>query len=203
MRTKYFAFWSRLTIMNPISSFWLSKRHAKSSKLLRPNFRVLDIGARSEKIRPDALSLDIDRKVHPDVCASAEFLPFRPRSFDCISMLEVAEHLEDEQLDRALADCKRVAEYLVISTPNCDSKLWSWVVWPLWSHTIGREWIGAHRQFFGKRSFEELLEKSFRMKILIRNYSKWNLLLLLKTNPELRSFEKRREIEINPKIPAQ
>jgi 2-polyprenyl-3-methyl-5-hydroxy-6-metoxy-1,4-benzoquinol methylase len=168
--------------------------------MLPPNSTVLDIGSRKEKIRPDALSLDIDRKVRPDICASAEFLPFRSRSFDCISMLEVVEHLKDEQIDRALSNCKRVANYLVISTPNCDSKIWNWIVWPLWSHTIGREWIGAHKQFFGKRSIEELIVKSFRMKILEKNYSRWNLLLLMKTNPSQRPIAKRREIEINPQI---
>ena len=185
---------------NPISSFWLSKRHAKSARMLPPNSTVLDIGSRKEKIHPDAVSLDIDRKVRPDICASAEFLPFRPRSFDCISMLEVVEHLEDEQLDRALSDCKRIAHYLVISTPNCDSKIWSWIVWPFWSHTIGREWISAHKQFFGKRSIEDLIVKSFHMKILERNYSRWNLLLLMKTNSSQRPIAKRREIQIHPQI---
>lgn len=164
--------------------------------MLQPNSLVLDIGSRREKICADAVSLDIDRRVRPDVCASAEFLPFRTATFDFISMLEVIEHLETEQLSRALEDCKRVADYLIVSTPNCDSKVWSWMVWPLWSHTIGREWIGAHKQFFGKQSVEELLEKGFRMKIIERNYSRWNLLLLIRTNPSRPLIFKKREIEV-------
>ncbi len=185
--------------MNPLSSFWLSKRHAKAAAMLPPNAFVLDIGSRSEKIRPDAVSMDIDRRFLPDVCASAAFLPFRAGSFGCICMLEVVEHLENEQLDRTLVDCKRVTDFLVVSTPNCDSKVWSWIIWPLWSHTIGREWIGAHKQFFGKRSVEELMEKDFGMKILQRNYSRWNLLLFIKANPPARQFPKKREMEIRPK----
>jgi len=168
--------------------------------MLRPDTLILDIGSRSEKIRPDALSLDIDRRVEPDICASAEYLPFRKGSFDYISMLEVVEHLENEELDRALTDCKRVADFLVISTPNCDSKVWSWIVWPVWSHTVGREWIGAHKQFFGRRSVEELVEQEFRMKILEKNYSRWNLLLLIRTNPFQRKIEKKMESELKPEI---
>jgi len=164
--------------------------------MIRPNSLVLDIGSRKEKIRPDAISLDIDRTVRPDVCASADHLPFRSRAFDYISMLEVVEHLEEEELNRALSDCKRIADYRIISTPNCDSKVWSLMIWPLWSHTIGREWLGAHKQFFGKRSIEELLEKGFRMKILAKNYSRWNLLLLTKTDPSRPLLSKRKEIEI-------
>jgi predicted SAM-dependent methyltransferase len=171
---------------------------------LRPRTSILDIGARSEKIRPDAISLDIDRRVRPDVCASAEFLPFRTGAFDYISMLEVVEHLKNEELDRALDDCKRVGNYLVISTPNCDSKIWSYVVWPFWTHTIGREWIGSHKQFFGERSLGDLLEKDFHMKILKRNYSRWSLLLLAMANPSPATIpRKNSEIEIKPEMGAR
>lgn len=168
--------------------------------MLTPDAFVLDIGSRSEKIRPDAISLDIDRSCRPDVCASAEYLPFRTGSFDYVSMLEVIEHLEDEQLDRALRECRRVANFLVISTPNCDSRLWSWIIWPLWSHTMGREWIGAHKQSFGKVTLEELVENGFRMKIFERNYSRWNLLLLIMANPKLPILEPKTSMEIKPEI---
>lgn len=185
---------------NLISTIWLSKRQAKSVRMLTPDAFVLDIGSRSEKIRQDAISLDIKRNCRPDVCASAEYLPFRNGSFDYISMLEVIEHLENDELDRALRECKRVADYLVASTPNCDSKFWSWIAWPIWSHTVGREWIGAHKQSFNKLSLEQLFEKGFRMKILEKNYSRWNLLLLLMTNPKLVREESRTRIEIKPEI---
>ena len=167
--------------MNPLSSYWLSKRQAKARAFIT-NSTILDIGSRSEKIREDAVSLDIDRSVKPDICASAEFLPFRSHSFDYITMLEVIEHLEDKQVEGALFECKRVCTKIILSTPNCDSKLWSRVVWPLWSNTVGREWLGAHKQFFGKESLKTLLEAKFKMKILETNFSHWNLLLIAKTN---------------------
>ena len=168
--------------------------------MIRANSLVLDIGARREKIRSDAISLDIDKDVRPDVCASAGYLPFKSDTFDYVSMLEVIEHLDGEQIDRALVDCQRVANKLIVSTPNCDSKLWALIVWPLWSHTVGREWLGAHKQFFGKKSLEDLFEKDFGMEILSRIYSKWNLLILVETRPAIRAVGKAKGIEIGPEI---
>ena len=144
---------------------------------------VIDIGSRTEKIRADAISIDLDRKFRPDICASVEFLPIRNKTFDYVTMLEVIEHLESAQVDSALEECKRVCALLILSTPNCDSKVWNNIVWPLWSHTVGREWIGAHKQYFGKNSLEEVLERKHGMRILERNYSKWNLLVRARTNP--------------------
>ncbi len=167
--------------VNPLSSYWLSKRQAKAKAFITGS-TILDIGSRSEKIRKDAVSLDIDQRVRPDVCASAEHLPFRSHSFDYVTMLEVIEHLDDEQVERALSECNRVCTKLILSTPNCDSFVWDRIVWPLWSHTVGREWLGAHKQFFGKESLKMLLEDEFKMKILQRNFSRWNLLLIAKTN---------------------
>jgi 2-polyprenyl-3-methyl-5-hydroxy-6-metoxy-1,4-benzoquinol methylase len=152
--------------------------------------RILDIGSRKEKILPNAISMDIDFGVKPDVCASAQFLPFRSECFDYICMFEVIEHLDNKQLEGALTEGKRVARLMVVSTPNCDSKIWSWIIWPVWSHTVGREWIGAHKQFFGKHSVEDLLEKDFGMKIIVKNYSRWNLLLLINANPALKILRK-------------
>ncbi len=166
--------------MNPISAFWLSKRQAKARALIRGS-TVLDIGSRTEKLRENEITLDIEKTVRPDICASAEALPLRDGSFDYIVMLEVIEHLDDQQLHSALKECKRVAHKAIFSTPNCDSVIWDKVVWPLWSHTVGREWIGAHKQFFGKASLAQLLENEHDMQIMERNYSHWNLLVLVST----------------------
>lgn len=169
--------------MNPISSYWLHKRQTKARSLIKGS-TILDVGSRSEKIREDAISLDIDRRVRPEVCASVSFLPFRDCSFDYITMLEVIEHLDDDQLPRALLDCKRVGSQIILSTPNCDSKIWDKIVWPLWSHTVGREWLGAHKQFFGKASLTSLLEERFSMEIVDRHFYRWSLLVKANTNPE-------------------
>ena len=143
---------------------------------------VIDVGSRTEKIRKDAISIDIEKRFWPDICASVANLPIRNKAFDYVTMLEVIEHLGDREVQSTLDECNRVCDLLILSTPNCDSKIWNKIVWPLWSHTAGREWIGAHKQFFGVESLEYLLEKKHGMKILERNYSRWNLLVLAKTN---------------------
>jgi 2-polyprenyl-3-methyl-5-hydroxy-6-metoxy-1,4-benzoquinol methylase len=142
---------------------------------------VIDIGSRTEKIRIDAVSIDIEKQFRPDVCASVASLPVKAKSFDYVTMLEVIEHLDDLQVESSLEECNRVCDLLILSTPNCDSWVWNNIVWPLWSYTVGREWIGAHKQFYGKESLEELLEKKHGMKIMERNYSRWNLLVRAKT----------------------
>lgn len=174
--------------MNPFSKFWLTHRQEKAAALIKGT-RILDVGSRSEKIDPAAISIDLDRKFRPDVCASATHLPFVSDSFDCVTMLEVIEHLEDREVERALNEIKRVSRSVVLSTPNCDSRVWNRVVWPLWSHTVGREWIDAHKQFFGKETLRCLLEEKFAMQVLAKNYSKWNLLLLARTERTPRTIE--------------
>lgn len=141
----------------------------------------MDIGSRRERIADDAISIDIDRKFRPEVCASATHLPFRSDSFDCVTILEVIEHLEDRDISRTLSEIKRVSENMVLSTPNCDSKVWNKIVWPAWTHTVGREWIDAHKQFFGKNGIRYLLEERFDMEVLKTNFSHWSLLLLART----------------------
>ena len=143
---------------------------------------MLDIGSRSERITGDAIALDLDRRSKPDLCASADWLPIKSGSIDYVVMLEVIEHLNQDQSDRAMDEIKRVSHYLILSTPNCDSAVWDRVVWPFWSHTIGREWLGAHKQFFGKESLVNLLEKKFGMKVLQKNFSHWNLLVFASTS---------------------
>jgi hypothetical protein len=166
--------------LNPFSKFWLDHRQQKAIALVRGR-RVLDIGSRREPIADNVVSIDIDRKFRPDVCASATHLPFRSDSFDCVTILEVIEHLEDRDISRTLSEIKRVSANMVLSTPNCDSRVWNKIVWPAWTHTIGREWIDAHKQFFGKDGIRYLLEERFDMKIVKTNFSHWSLLLLART----------------------
>jgi predicted SAM-dependent methyltransferase len=174
--------------MNPFSRFWLTHRQEKAAILIK-GAKVLDIGSRTEKIDPGAISIDLDRRFRPDVCASASHLPFISDSFDCVTILEVIEHLENREVDRTLNEIKRVSRNVVLSTPNCDSKVWNHVVWPLWSHTAGREWIHAHKQFYGKLALKQLLEERFGMEVLAKKYSKWNLLLLARTERAPRRIE--------------
>jgi len=55
------------------------------------------------------------------VLASAEKLPFAPRSFDLVMSSQMLEHLEDPTYEQAVAELRRVADrYLLISVPYCE-----------------------------------------------------------------------------------
>jgi 2-polyprenyl-3-methyl-5-hydroxy-6-metoxy-1,4-benzoquinol methylase len=160
--------------LNPLSKYWLNLRQSRARKFIHSS-SVLDVGSRNEKITPDALSVDLNRKARADVCASVEFLPFRDKQFDCVSYLELLEHLERDHLERALDEAARVSRFLVMSTPNTASHSWN-LVWYLWSRTIGREWMGAHKFNLTKELTEEILEKH-GFEITDRNFTRWSLLI--------------------------
>ena len=161
----------------------LMRNHSESAT-------ILDVGSRTEKIRSDALAVDINVRVKPNVCASIEYLPFRDKTFSCASYLEVIEHLDNSQLGNALREANRVARYLVLSTPNTSSRSWNWV-WYFWSRSIGREWKGAHKSSFTPEQITSLLERH-GFEIIATNFSRWSLLLEAKSEIKIRGSSTRR-----------
>lgn len=146
---------------------------------------ILDVGSRTENIRNDALTVDINIRVKPNVCASIEYLPFRDKTFSCASYLEVIEHLDNSQLSNAVREANRVARYLVLSTPNTASRSWN-LVWYIWSRTFGREWKGAHKSSFTPEQIISLVG-NHGFKIIATDFSRWSLLLEAKA--EVKIFE--------------
>jgi 2-polyprenyl-3-methyl-5-hydroxy-6-metoxy-1,4-benzoquinol methylase len=171
----------RVHPLNPLSKHWLKLRHKRAFSMIRGS-SILDIGSRGEKIVDSAVSVDIDRKVKPDICATADCLPFRNESFDYIAMLEVIEHLDATQLGEALEEAKRVANFIVLSTPNCESSSWK-LVWYLWSHSLGREWCGAHKTSFDRSSLLAFLERE-KFQVNKTLFSRWSLLVLATASVE-------------------
>jgi hypothetical protein len=140
---------------------------------------ILDVGARKEKIRDDALTVDVNARVGPDVCASAEYLPFREKSFECVTYLELIEHLDSSQIAKAFSEANRVAGYLILSTPNTASRSWN-LVWYFWSRTFGHEWNGAHKSSFTPKEVTSLVQ-GYGFDILSTNFSRWSLLVHART----------------------
>ncbi len=136
---------------------------------------IVDLGARTEKIVPSAITIDLHKQYHPDILASAVCLPFREKSIDYLSVLEVIEHLDPPQIDSFLKDSSRTCRALVLSTPNTQSISWRFV-WYLWSHTAGRQWHDAHKAFFTPKSLTALLT-SYEFKITEMVTSRWHILV--------------------------
>ena len=64
-------------------------------------------------------TVDIDEELHPDHVASVTDLPFEDDSFSLVMCCEVLEHLEFDELPRALRELQRVArERVIISVPD-------------------------------------------------------------------------------------
>ena len=141
--------------MNPISSWWLHRRHKFARSMFKGSI-VVDVGSRTERVRPNVIAIDINRSYHPDIVASADYLPFRDRFVDYISFLEVIEHLDFIQIDKMLKEARRVGKILVVSTPNIQSFSWN-IAWSIWSNTFGAQWHDAHKSFFSKEGLISLL----------------------------------------------
>jgi hypothetical protein len=53
---------------------------------------------------------------------ATQHIPFDDKSFDCAVLSEVIEHLDEKQTNAMLKEAGRVADYVIISTPN----EWEW-----------------------------------------------------------------------------
>jgi len=92
---------------------------------LGPN-RVLEVGIgngfvskylKERKIK--VTTLDIDKRLNPDVVGSVFQLPFPNESFDVIACYEVLEHLSYEVFPKALSEIHRVSSSCaVLSVPD-------------------------------------------------------------------------------------
>lgn len=79
----------------------------------------LDVGCGSKKISKaiGSVTVDVQRKLRPNVMASILYLPFRDGCFETVSAFEVIEHVGNDEL--ALQELKRVSRNKVIlSVPN-------------------------------------------------------------------------------------
>lgn len=75
----------------------------------------------------DYKSLDYDKNLNPDICASLFEIPLDSNSFDVVSAFQVLEHIEFERLGEAVAELYRVCKQgAAISLPDVGS--WSLVI---------------------------------------------------------------------------
>lgn len=65
------------------------------------------------------ITVDIDRKLKPDIMASILQLPFKDRSVDVVMCFQVLEHIVFESVSSALKQLHRVSnKYVLISLPD-------------------------------------------------------------------------------------
>ena len=146
---------------NLISWFFLAQRHRFTRSILRGSSN-LDVGCGDHKITTKSVGVDIRRAKRPVVACSTLALPFRDRSFDSCTMLEVIEHMDSERQRVALREARRVLkEYgqFIVSTPNMVYGLFN-IVWWFWERTGGRQWLHEHVGMAARERVEEMLAES-------------------------------------------
>jgi ubiquinone/menaquinone biosynthesis C-methylase UbiE len=64
-------------------------------------------------------TLDIDRRLNPNIGGSVLNIPFSDKSFDVVSCYELLEHLPYENFNKALSEIHRISEfYAILSIPD-------------------------------------------------------------------------------------
>lgn len=121
-------------------------------------FELLDIGCGMDPagdVNCDMENVVTDLGCRPQnfVIASAMALPFKSGSFHKARMMEVLEHLDDEQVIAALKETRRVATKAVISVPNayCIPMAWKYS----WT-TIG----STYRQMLRKCPHQQIFDEA-------------------------------------------
>lgn len=88
--------------------------------------KVLEIGIGNgfvskylKERRVNILTLDIDKKLNPDIVGSVLDVPFPDNSFEVVACYELLEHLQYEKFYKALSEIFRVSKsYAILSLPD-------------------------------------------------------------------------------------
>ncbi len=92
---------------------------------LRPK-RILEIGIGNgfvskylKERRVNVLTLDIDKKLNPDIVGNVLDVPFSDNSFEVVACYEILEHIQYEKFCKALSEIFRVSKsYAILSLPD-------------------------------------------------------------------------------------
>ena len=90
--------------------------------------KVLEIGIGNgfvskylKERRVNVLTLDVDKKLNPDIVGSVLDITFPDESFDVIACYEVLEHIEYKNFNKALSEIFRVSKsYSILSLPDAS-----------------------------------------------------------------------------------
>jgi len=64
-------------------------------------------------------TLDVDKRLNPDMVGSVLNIPFSDESFDVVACYEVLEHIEYKNINKALSEIFRVSKsYAILSLPD-------------------------------------------------------------------------------------
>jgi len=74
-------------------------------------------------------TIDIDRRLHPNIVGSVLNIPLQDESFDLVACFEVLEHIPYDKFAQALSELHRISRsYVILSVPDCTQ------VYPVYIH---------------------------------------------------------------------
>jgi SAM-dependent methyltransferase len=123
--------------------------------------------------------VNLDISGHPDVRASALFLPFKPDAFSLAIFTEVLEHLPWGKESQAISEIRRVLGddgVLILSTPTSQG-LWGKFYW-ICDPTF---WLIGHRHYNEPKLRQLLHQSGFSIEVLTRRGGTRDLLFSLIT----------------------
>lgn len=157
------AFYSRI----PLQRWWQRRRHAIITAMARGAGRTLDVGCGSSVILQslnDAVGLDVRhsklrymrRYDVPVVRGSAEALPLRDASLDCVICSQVVEHLPAglavfDELVRVV----RPGGLLIVGTPDYATIAWR-VIEPIYTWVAPGAYGHEHITHYTRASLEQV-----------------------------------------------
>lgn len=139
-----------------------------------------------KRMNVKVMTLDIDPKLRPTVCADVAAIPFGDKSFDTVLAAEILEHIPFSEVPKALRELSRLAGKSIVITlphfshfaPSIALKLFPYVprlskVFPI-SLPAKHKFDGQHYWEIGKSGFpisavRRLLAKSTGMD-LVKDY---------------------------------
>lgn len=125
--------------------------------------------------------MDIEKRdiPFPFKLGDIQKIPFKDKSFDVITVIEVIEHVKDP--NKALDELHRVLKkggVIILTTPN--NHTFFKVFWFLWERIIGGSWAHTHISSFDRRGWLNLIRKNGKFKItFLKNYWYVNLIMRL------------------------
>src|SRR4030042_2497034 len=154
---------------NPIPYLFMTKRHIYVRSILK-NSQVLDLGCNKYKIVSNAVGMDINKDVKPDILGTVLHLPIKDEYFDTVVALELIEHMRCHYQDILLDEIHRILKpkgQLIVSTPNISEatrKLHDFLFYI--SHSIyAREDVGKHiGELTHFQLKNKLIEHGFKLK---------------------------------------
>lgn len=90
-------------------------------------------------------------------------LPFRNKSFDLVTCLEVLEHIPEKFFQKALQELQRVSKkYIIVTVPNCENLMQSSIKCQKCHHWFH---IDLHLRIFNRKCIKKLFQE-FELKML-------------------------------------